>query len=610
MNISLRLWQEEAYEDFQNNNYKGILKVGTGKGKTVFGIYCIKKFMEDNPDFKTCIVVPTINLMFQWRDELSKFLDINQNDIDLFYGKEKNLSKNIVIFVVNSFVNNISKINSTGESFDFMIADECHHYGANIFSNIFKYKTKYSLGLSATPEREEDPQGTNKIVEGLGKKIFELNHLDDPSSVPPFTIWSILVNLSDDESNTYEDNSIEIIKLQNVMNYDYGLDRNNPNYMKELEKMASGTSAEASKAKTLLGLSGVQASIKYMAKQKIPAIKELVKMERGSKIIIFNERKDFTNKIAGELKIINPVGESYVPGNKVYKVHSGLPKPQVLENLNKFRKAEDGILVTAKLTDEGYDVPDASVAIVASFTGSARQMIQRDGRILRKTDGKESATRYTLVIRGYEEQKYFEILKNTGMEEAALAGQWLQFDENDFKDAPKFKERFINYERNKLESIKKQNDRIIRDLDFFESSFASLNKKEMDPELIQKRIRFLSRIDVKEFLLEDNSNRWPILKSKLAKTKTYSKKDYHTLSIDEKRKLIIQLGKITTETKLPIPEAVKEAIKNYINNDSFEINDKIKRYIVNLTTGSKPPNWPKELFNFIKDNMRKYIDEN
>ncbi|MBW6452122.1 MAG: DEAD/DEAH box helicase family protein [DPANN group archaeon] len=76
MGIILREWQNDAYKIFKNNNYNGILKVGTGKGKTVFAIYCIKQFMKDNPDYRTCIIVPTINLMFQWKAELLKFLDL------------------------------------------------------------------------------------------------------------------------------------------------------------------------------------------------------------------------------------------------------------------------------------------------------------------------------------------------------------------------------------------------------------------------------------------------------------------------------------------------------------------------------------------------------
>ncbi len=154
MEIKLSGRQEEAYEAFKKNNYNGILKVGTGKGKTIFAIYCIKEFLRENNEFRTCVIVPTINLMFQWKKELVKFLEIEEDQISFFYGQEKDSTGKIVIYVVNSAVNdgNLRKTHLL-KPFDFMIADECHHYGANLFSKIFDVHTSKALGLSATPER-------------------------------------------------------------------------------------------------------------------------------------------------------------------------------------------------------------------------------------------------------------------------------------------------------------------------------------------------------------------------------------------------------------------------------------------------------------------------
>ncbi|MEQ9716168.1 MAG: helicase-related protein, partial [Candidatus Asgardarchaeum sp.] len=62
------------------------------------------------------------------------------------------------------------------------------------------------------------------------------------------------------------------------------------------------------------------------------------------------------------------------------------------------RKGELTKLVTAEVLDEGVDVPDASVGIILSGTGSKRQYIQRLGRILRPKDG--VAILYELITRG------------------------------------------------------------------------------------------------------------------------------------------------------------------------------------------------------------------
>jgi len=47
-------------------------------------------------------------------------------------------------------------------------------------------------------------------------------------------------------------------------------------------------------------------------------------------------------------------------------------------------------VVTSKVLDEGIDVPEANIGIIASGTGSKLAYIQRLGRILRKKEGKEA----------------------------------------------------------------------------------------------------------------------------------------------------------------------------------------------------------------------------
>jgi superfamily II DNA or RNA helicase len=61
-------------------------------------------------------------------------------------------------------------------------------------------------------------------------------------------------------------------------------------------------------------------------------------------------------------------------------------------------------IVTSQVLDEGIDVPDASLAVILSGTGSSRQFIQRLGRVLRKKDGK-NAKLIELVSRGTAETR-------------------------------------------------------------------------------------------------------------------------------------------------------------------------------------------------------------
>ena len=85
-------------------------------------------------------------------------------------------------------------------------------------------------------------------------------------------------------------------------------------------------------------------------------------------------------------------------------LHSGLKKRHQRDQLNKFKDgSEDAIIVAAKMIDEGFDAPDAKIGIIASFSNSKRQWIQRKGRIRRYVKGKESHL-FPILVEGIDEK--------------------------------------------------------------------------------------------------------------------------------------------------------------------------------------------------------------
>ena len=88
--------------------------------------------------------------------------------------------------------------------------------------------------------------------------------------------------------------------------------------------------------------------------------------------------------------------------------HSKLSGPLRRRNLQMFRKGMVDVLLTCRALDEGMNVPEAEVGIIASSTSSTRQRIQRLGRVLRPAPGKDSAKIYTLFITDKEEQRLID----------------------------------------------------------------------------------------------------------------------------------------------------------------------------------------------------------
>jgi superfamily II DNA or RNA helicase len=73
-------------------------------------------------------------------------------------------------------------------------------------------------------------------------------------------------------------------------------------------------------------------------------------------------------------------------------------------NLHLFRRGLFDILVCIRALDEGIDIPEAEIAVIAAATNSHRQRVQRIGRVVRKHSGKELATIYTLYATDSERE--------------------------------------------------------------------------------------------------------------------------------------------------------------------------------------------------------------
>ena len=95
--MQLRDWQKDAYDKLKKQNFKGVVKVASGKGKTVLGIKIIEDVLKKG---KVLVVVPTINLMMQWEKEIAKFLP--GVTCSYYYGAKKDESGDVVLSVINT----------------------------------------------------------------------------------------------------------------------------------------------------------------------------------------------------------------------------------------------------------------------------------------------------------------------------------------------------------------------------------------------------------------------------------------------------------------------------------------------------------------------------
>jgi superfamily II DNA or RNA helicase len=405
--IELQDWQIECKRKWFDSGKRGVVKVVTGAGKTILALAVAQELQgKYEPDLRVAIVVPTIVLMGQWYDTILKHSNLPPEAIGRLgggFGEDLSGDRRVLIAVLASaskLLTDKTRSRSMGKSL-LLVVDECHRAGAEKMSNVFNVERAYSLGLSATPEREEVPDSQDEdaaILEGdeeekfedtiigkeLGPIIYELTFAQaiERSILPRFEIRHYGLSLDSKEMTVYEKHSREITdlrkELQQSSSRAKGMDggmlvgwaRNMAN---RPDSKISRRAAEYVKQITL------RKQLVYRAKARERAVVQLLRKEFAenpdARAILFHESVDEVMRL---FQLLRLEGFAVVPEN------SKLDEKLRAESIGLFRQGIARVVVSARSLIEGFDVPSADIGIVVASSSSVRQRIQTLGRILRK----------------------------------------------------------------------------------------------------------------------------------------------------------------------------------------------------------------------------------
>lgn len=369
--MKLREWQENAFPLWWARK-RGIMKVVTGGGKTVFAIHCLKKYLEEEPDKTILIVVPSIALLDQWYEGIS--LNFDSKDIALNGGGEQieQISK-VCITTIDSLKNIINKIDPENT---LLIVDECHKIGTEKRGEMLTGNWHATLGLSATPERDYDDNFYIIIKKILGDIIFDYDYIDarEDEVIVNFKLLYAYAEMTKDEEEKYK------------------------KFTKSIQRRAATIGGNNMNDYPLKMLIFNRARMVKNSKNRIPFGVELLQKHKRESWIVFTENK----KQAKEFnKIINTKGYK----SAIY--NTDLDNAEREENLNNFKSGNLNVLVSCTALDEGFDMPEADGAMILSASSSKRQRIQRMGRVLRITANKENA----LIVTVYSSNTEYIKLK-------------------------------------------------------------------------------------------------------------------------------------------------------------------------------------------------------
>ena len=365
--FSLRDWQQEALGRWREEGHKGIVEVVTGGGKTVFALACVKDFGPDS----TLIVVPTQALLDQWWEEASAFFGMPLDDIHIVTGAGKVRKGTINIAVLNT----AAKLQAEGRARrSFLIVDECHKAASTKFRSALEIEKSASLGLSATPERQYDDGLDEVLIPALGPVIYQYTYRDAlrDGVIVPFALKNIVFDLEEDRKEEYD-------KLT-----------------KAISRSIHMRGMEDDKTIALLLR---RARILNLSLNRIRLALRIVASHQGQRIIIFHEDIEACEVIMEVLSQANI---------RVGIYHSRMKLRERATVLSDYRQGNIDVLVTCRALDEGFNVPETQVGIIAASTATRRQRIQRLGRVLRPIAGKDQAVVYTLVATNPEIQRLQE----------------------------------------------------------------------------------------------------------------------------------------------------------------------------------------------------------
>ena len=154
-NLELRNDQiraEKAYLLSQEETYpKNLIQLPTGKGKSILALHLAQHLGQ-----RTLILVHKDDLVVGWKKDIELCFESSKIDIGLIKAKSRKIGNHITIATVQTLSRmNEEELSRFTNEFGFVVQDECHHVGLNIFNIVDKFNSKYKLGLSATPKRSD-----------------------------------------------------------------------------------------------------------------------------------------------------------------------------------------------------------------------------------------------------------------------------------------------------------------------------------------------------------------------------------------------------------------------------------------------------------------------
>lgn len=389
--LIIRDYQKDAIRAWLSAKGRGILEMATGTGKTITSICAMVTLLQQlraaDHACGVVIVLPYKVLLEQWQDSLAEFgiyplpcyeskavwLPKLQSQADLFSrGSYKNLSiiTTNATFYSDDFQSELAKLKG---QYIFCV-DEMHHLATEQGVSLLPSDALFKIGLSATLMTKYENKSMAELIDYFENGIvynFTLERAIEEGFLTPYNYYPVFVELTDNEKEEYFILSKKIAKAF-LMN-------------------DSDDSTEV-----LQALLMKRARIVGSAENKLEALRAMGDIIQGTKYNLFycGDRRE------AEGRYIEKVNRmlSFDLDMRTHTFTSEENRIERRDILNRFGSGDIEALTAIRCLDEGVDIPALRRAFILSSGTNPKEFIQRRGRILRRSPGKEIAEIYDFFV--------------------------------------------------------------------------------------------------------------------------------------------------------------------------------------------------------------------
>jgi len=398
--ISPRPYQQDAIDAWKANQGQGVLNMATGTGKTITALLAAADLTAlQNDRLALIVAAPYQHLVDQWRTVVADFggqpylayqsrnrwTDDVVGAITEFQNESRDSLQIITThktFASDHFQQILGRLNGVET---LLIADEVHHLGAPHLRQSLPRQVRARLGLSATPDRWYDDEGTSAIYEYFANGVvFEYGlepaiangYLSEYYYVPH------IVHFTDDEAEEY-------LALSRAIGRLIGDQPDDAINLEEDEQLKHILFKRARLIGTAENkLHRVRSLIERIGPEEMHHA--LVYCGDGS---IETEGREVKRQLRRVTEILGT--ELSVRAHQFTYEENQSTRERLLHD---FEEGTLQALVAIRCLDEGVDVPATETAFMLASSTNPRQFVQRRGRILRPHEGKEYAVIHDFVV--------------------------------------------------------------------------------------------------------------------------------------------------------------------------------------------------------------------